>query len=135
MENAGPLWLYSVTSSSDGYIQGYDASLARPGEAVFDQGMPLIRPGNGACVPHWDLYTGMEDIRCSEHGAPRVYYPKSDPEGKPDHGVTTVKFRVTLENLEMEIYLGSRICCLKNIETSLGAPHLQPVIPNHLWPL
>ena len=36
------------------------------------------------CVPYLrDLHSGMEDIRCSKHGALRGYYPKSNPEGKP----------------------------------------------------
>lgn len=74
------------------------------------------------CVPyHGDLHSGMEDIRCSEHGAPRVYYPKSDPEGKPGSWSHQCQVQGDPGKSEMEIYLGSRICCLKNIETSLGS--------------
>lgn len=73
------------------------------------------------CVPYLgDLYSGMEDIRCSEHGAPRGYYPKSDPEGKPGSWSHQCQVQGDSGISEMEIYLSSKMCCLKNIETRLG---------------
>ena len=74
------------------------------------------------CVPYLrDLHSGMEDIRCSEHGAPRGYYPKSDPEGKPGSWSHQCQVQGDPGKSEMEIYLSSKMCCLKNIETRLGS--------------
>ena len=101
-------------------IQGCDAFLARPGRLSLIRECHWSGLGMELCVPYLrDLHSGMEDIRCSKHGALRGYYPKSNPEGKPGSWSHQCQVQGDPGKSEMEIYLSSGICCLKNIETSL----------------
>lgn len=42
----------------------------------------------------------LSTVSVEQHRAPGGYYPKSDHEGSPGHGVTNIRSRVTLEILK-----------------------------------